>query len=280
MLWSDGDRRRLTVVCPSCRHRTMLEWEAVGNREQGEVPVVACLRCGVEHDDVARRRMLLSGRWEAQLKKPVDEDVASYQLSRLDSRRSTLAQVCREWRRARLAAERGDAAAWSAFRNTVPRAMPADTGGADVEQLLERRERTFDLAGLEQVVAGCDVQDDRDRRVRSLGFGGDDIWIFRTFEVLGDPREDLGLAPARRGDGAELRRAAGVHRRRRRRVPDLARAAPVRPAEVVVRGRLSVRRREADSPQARPHGSSAPRGRMRAPLCGSASWRPAGCISR
>ena len=61
--------------------------------------------------------------------------------------------------------------------------------GADVEQLLERRERTFDLAGLEQVVGGCDVQDDR-VVAAVLGMGGDDIWVFRTFEVLGDPRED------------------------------------------------------------------------------------------
>ena len=101
LLWRDGDRRRLEYPCLTWGERFPFAWERVSGRERGEAPSIACSACGVEHDEVARRRMLQSGRWIAQRDEPNDEDVISFGLSRLDSRRATLGQVVREWRRAR-----------------------------------------------------------------------------------------------------------------------------------------------------------------------------------
>ncbi len=58
--------------------------------------------CGAVHDERTRRRMLRGDRWVAQLE-ALDEDVISFGLGRLDSARASLAQICREWRRAKRA---------------------------------------------------------------------------------------------------------------------------------------------------------------------------------
>ena len=70
---------------------------------------------------------LRSAKWIAQRSDANDEDVISFTLGRLDSARSSLGQVVREWRRARRGAERGDPAAMMAFRNTVL-GLPACAG--------------------------------------------------------------------------------------------------------------------------------------------------------
>lgn len=105
-MYDDGDRRRLEYSCLACGARTPFAWSQVAGRERGEVPAIACARCGELHGEPARRRMLRSARWTPQRAAPVDEDVISFTLSRLDSRRATLAQVVKEWRRARLAGSR------------------------------------------------------------------------------------------------------------------------------------------------------------------------------
>ena len=101
----------------------------------------------------------------------------SFGLSRLDSRRATLGQVVREWRRARRGAERGDPAGMMAFRNTTL-GLPAEHGAADVDRLFELRLRDFDPRSVEQVTAGVDVQADRLAHV-VLGFdaGSAEVWV-------------------------------------------------------------------------------------------------------
>ena len=92
--------------------------------------------------------MLRSAKWIAQREDADDEDVISFTLSRLDSARSSLGQVVREWRRARRGAERGDPAAMMAFRNTVL-GLSAEHGAADVDRLFELRLREFDPSAVE-----------------------------------------------------------------------------------------------------------------------------------
>ena len=189
-LFRDGDRRRLEYACTSCGSRTPFAWEQVNGRERGETPAIACARCGELHDERARRRMLRTARWTSQRADPVDEDVASFTLGRLDSARSSLGQVVKEWRRARRAVERGDRDGLKVFRNTVL-GLPGESGAADVDKLFERRERTFQLADIEQVAAGIDVQDDRlVHVVAGFNAGNADVWILDHGVTLGDPRDD------------------------------------------------------------------------------------------
>ena len=78
--------------------------------------------------------MLAKAEWVAQREDPTDEDSISFTLSRLDSARASLAQVVREWRRSRLAVERGDPNALRAFRNLVL-GLPGTSGTADIDKL-------------------------------------------------------------------------------------------------------------------------------------------------
>lgn len=180
-----GDRRRLHVRCPACREHTTLQWDAVTSREQGETPRIACQRCGSLLADAARRRALRGAKWIATVT-PEDATVASFALSRLDSRRATLAQVCQRWREARRESER-DPAAWQVFANTVC-GSPSSPGAVDVDQLLQRRVEPS-AAGVVQVTVGVDVQADR-LVVVAVGWRGDDTGaILMAESVIGDPCE-------------------------------------------------------------------------------------------
>ena len=180
-----GDRRRLHVRCPTCRESTTLEWDAVTGREQGEVPRIACQRCGSLHSETTRRRMLRGAKWIATVT-PEDETVASFALSRLDSRRASLAQVCQRWREARRESER-DPAAWQVFANTVC-GSPSSPGSVDVDQLMQRRVEPS-AAGVLQVTVGVDVQADR-LVVVAVGWRADDTGaILMAESVIGDPCE-------------------------------------------------------------------------------------------
>ena len=76
------------------------------------------------------------------------------------------------------------------FRNLVL-GLPGTSGTADIDKLFELREDQFQLAQLEQVTAGVDVQGDRLVYV-VLGFAPDnlDCWVLAHGVFLGDPRED------------------------------------------------------------------------------------------
>ena len=134
--------------------------------------------------------MLAKAEWIAQREDPTDPDSISFTLSRLDSARASLQQVTSEWRRARLAVERGDPNALRAFRNLCL-GLPGTSGTADIDKLFELREDTFQLDQLEQVTAGVDVQGDRLVYV-VLGFNSDnyDSWVLDHGVILGDVRED------------------------------------------------------------------------------------------
>ena len=188
-LFRDGDRRRLEYTCLDCGERFPFDWSRVTGRERGEDPSIACSACGVEHDERARRRMLRSARWVPQRDDPTDEDVISFTLSRLDSARATLAQIVKEWRRARRAVERGDREALKAFRNVVL-GLPGESGAVDVDKLFEERIRDRDPSAIEQVTAGVDIQDDRLVHV-VLGFtpGNADAHVLDYGSTLGDPRD-------------------------------------------------------------------------------------------
>ena len=188
-LFRDGDRRVLTYRCPKCGDRTRLEWDHVTGRERGEEPAIACAICGTVHGEAARRRMLRSAKWTPTRSEPTDERCASYQLSRLDSARYRLADVCYGWRKARIRVERGDPRALAAWRN-LQLGLPSASGAADVDRLFERR-APFRLDNLEQCTAGCDVQEDRIYAVVLGWSAGDrDVWVMAHEEVLGDPRDD------------------------------------------------------------------------------------------
>ena len=190
LLFRDGDRRRLEYPCLDCGGLTPFLWEQVVGRERGETPEVACISCGVAHGERARRRMLRKATWIAQRQDPTDEDSISFTLSRLDSARASLPQVVKEWRRSRLAVERGDPNALRTFRNLVL-GLPGTSGTADIDKLFELREDQFQLAELEQVTAGVDVQGDRlVYVVLGLGPGNLDCWVLDYGVFLGDPRED------------------------------------------------------------------------------------------
>ena len=189
LLWRDGDRRRLEYRCPACRGRTVFDWEHVSGREAGEAPGLACASCAVVHDERARRRMLRSGRWAPTRSEPTDESCASFSASRLDSARSSLGQVCRAFRKARLRVERGDPRGLAAFRNLVL-GQPSDSGAADVDKLFETRGRGPAI-DVEQVTAGVDVQADRLVYV-VLGFdaGNRGAAVLDFGTVQGSPEDD------------------------------------------------------------------------------------------
>ncbi len=160
--------------------------------------------------------MLRHGRWTASRENPTDEDVASFTLSRLDSARATLVQITREWRRARLGAERGDPAALKAFRNTIL-GLPSESGAADVDRLFEGRQERFSLKRAEQVTAGVDVQNDR-LYVAVLAFAphNAEVWVLASDVLIGDPREPAtwttleGLLARPYGGGPETTRGLRV----------------------------------------------------------------------
>ena len=190
LLFRDGDRRRLEYPCLDCGDLTPFLWEQVVGRERGETPEVTCLSCGVPHGEDARRKMLKKSAWIPQRENPTDEDSISFGLSRLDSARASLGQVVKEWRRARLAVARGDPNALRAFQNLVL-GRPGSQGAADVDKLFESRQSEFQLATMEQVTGGIDVQSDR-LVYTVLGFAPDnlDCWVLDFGIFLGDPRED------------------------------------------------------------------------------------------
>ena len=133
--------------------------------------------------------MLRTARWVAQRADPTDEDVISFGLGRLDSARATLSQVVKEWRRARLAVERGDVDGLKTFRNLVL-GLPGESGAADVDRLYELRGQGVEAVAVEQVTAGVDVQ--ADRLVWAvLGFsaGNEQIAVLDFGVMLGDPSE-------------------------------------------------------------------------------------------
>lgn len=160
LLWRDGDRRVLDYRCGACGERTAFGWDQVTGRELGEQPGIACAVCGAVHDERARRRMLRSGQWRATREHPTDPDVASFGASRLDSARSSLDQVVKAWRRARLRVERGDPNGLRAWRN-LALGLPGESGAADVDKLYELRGDRGPAVEVEQVTAGVDVQADR-----------------------------------------------------------------------------------------------------------------------
>ena len=186
--FKDGDRRIPVYRCPACDGETIYEWSLVVGREANETPAIACQQCGVLHAERSRRAMLRTMRWVAQRTDPIDPDCASFRLSRLDSARSSLHQVCAEFRRARLAAERGDPRAVAAFRN-LHLGEPAETG-ADIDVVYERQRYRTIRADIEQICVGADVQLDRIYWC-SAAFtaGNQDIWIADYGCVLGDPSE-------------------------------------------------------------------------------------------
>ena len=190
LLFRDGDRRRLEYPCLDCGENTPFGWSQVIGRERGETPEITCLSCGGAHGERARLKMLQKAQWIRQRTDPTDEDCISFSLGRIDSARASLHQIVKEWRRSRLAVERGDPAALRAFRNLVL-GLPGTSGTADIDKLFELREDTFQLAQLEQVTAGVDVQSDR-LVYTVLGFSPSNIdtWVLDYGIMLGDPRED------------------------------------------------------------------------------------------
>ena len=190
LLYRDGDRRRLEYPCLACGDLTPFLWEQIVGRERGETVAVTCLSCGVPHGEDARRKMLRKAEWIAQREDPTDEASISFGLSRLDSARASLGQVVQEWRRARLGVERGDPNALRAFRNLCL-GLPGSQGATDVDKLFESRQSEFQLATMEQVTGGIDVQSDR-LVYTVLGFAPDnlDCWVLGYGVFLGDPRED------------------------------------------------------------------------------------------
>ena len=187
VLFRDGDRNECTYRCPSCNDRTRLLWENVVGRGQGEEPMIACARCGELFNEKSRRKMLATQRWEPQRKNPTDELTASYHLSRLDSRRSSLGQVCRSWRAAKMRGERGDPLAVDSWRNLVL-GLPSQQSALDIDALYEKREETFDTSQWEQLCTGVDVQDDR-LEVVTCAFSASDVWVIDVSTLRGDPRE-------------------------------------------------------------------------------------------
>ena len=189
LLYNDGDRRRLEYRCPDCSEATWFDWALVSGREKNETPAIACIACGSRHEERARRAMLRTAVWKPQRINPTDPAIASFGLSRLDSKRASLRQVAGEFRRARLGVERGDPTALSTFRN-LSLGLPSEVGSADVEKLYESRERTPDYSRLEQVCAGVDVQDSRlVWVVLAFDAGNMNVWLIDHGDVIGDPRD-------------------------------------------------------------------------------------------
>ena len=189
LLFRDGDRRRMEYVCHGCDRHTPFGWGQVVGRDRGEVPMIACVKCGTLHDERARRRMLRTGVWVPQKPQPTDEGSISFQLGRLDSARASLGAIVQEWRRASRGADRGDPRALATFRNVVL-GLPGESGGADVDRLYDRRGSSGQLA-IEQVCAGVDVQSDRLVFV-ILGFTAQNaiVQVAHFGVVIGDPRDN------------------------------------------------------------------------------------------
>ena len=175
--------------CCGCDRRTPFGWDQVTGRARGEQPRIACVQCGTLHDERARRRMLRTGVWVPQQAHPTDDASISFQLGRLDSARASLGAIVQEFRRATRGAARGDPRALATFRNVVL-GLPGESGGADVDQLYDRRGSSGPLA-IEQVCAGVDVQTDRLVYV-VLGFTAQNaiVQVADYGVVLGDPRDD------------------------------------------------------------------------------------------
>lgn len=190
MLHDDGDMRRPEYPCPSCSTMTPFIWEHVTGRRRGETPRIACVHCGSEHTEAARRRMLRQVRWVPQNPEPEDEDTISFSLSRLDSARTSLRSVCLGYRRAVRDQDRGDVRGVPAWVNLTLGRPRED--GVDVDELLLLREEEPDHSPIVQVCAGVDVQGRGELVFVVAGFDAQnrEVWVLDYGRVNGSPQAD------------------------------------------------------------------------------------------
>lgn len=196
------DQRRYHLACEACRHEDFTTWSdpthfhVVFADKDAESARLVCPTCEHAHDEVARRRMVSSGRWLATAE-PLEPGARGYHLPALVSLLGdvTLSRITQKW----LAARASGPAALMTFVNTVL-AEPWEDRGARVEPhaLAAKLEDfgEYDVpAAVVCLTAGVDVQIDR-FEVAVLGWGrGGECWVIDAHVVPGEPTNaDVQLA--------------------------------------------------------------------------------------
>lgn len=193
-----GDRRRYHVPCPDCGHRQPYEWAQVRwTDDDPETARIHCRACDYAIGEAERVALLAGGAWvpdaRAEGDVPRDPTVISFHLWEAYSPLSSLADIVRNFLRARDRQRTGDPLPMQTWQNTTLGEPVAPDKGDGVEPigLLLRRE-TFgaddvDLpAGVCCLTAGVDVQDDRLELV-VVGWGLDEeSWIVDRQTLPGD----------------------------------------------------------------------------------------------
>ncbi len=191
------DQRRYHLTCTACGHEDYVVWtddtrfHVVYVDRQPETARLACPACQAKHDEPARRKMVMAGRWLPTAQAP-NPGARGYHLPATVSLLGavTLTWLTQKW----LAARSSGPAALMGFVTTVLAEPWEDRGGSVNPEGLATKLEDYgpDIdcpAGVSCVTAGVDVQVNR-FVVSVYGWGlGLESWVIDAREIPGDPTD-------------------------------------------------------------------------------------------
>ena len=196
-----GDQRFLWVPCPSCGEYQRLQWKdpdtgtyrLVWPSGHPEEARYTCAHCGHSIEDRDKNVMLPAGEWRAA-RPDLGEGgtITSYHLNGLYSPHGWLswAEMAREWEQATTRAKAGDVERLRTYVNTrLAQTFEAPSDTVEPGSLQARVEPDWDAVplGVQAVVCGTDVQDDRTETL-TLGIGaGQELWVLSYNVIHSDP---------------------------------------------------------------------------------------------
>ncbi|WP_066017943.1 phage terminase large subunit family protein [Endozoicomonas atrinae] len=183
--YEDSDKRRYLVPCNACDHYQPIVWSQI-RFDDGD-PLTTrfeCIRCGHQHFEKDKPRMLANGYWQAEMEK--SEKVAGFHLSSLYSPNGWYS-----WQNAVedfLAAEKNPVQLKD-WTNTVLGETWVEKGETVEHALLYQRREHYPAEvpwWVEVLTIGCDVQDDR-IEFEVTGWGaGEESWSIDYVRLYGD----------------------------------------------------------------------------------------------
>lgn len=182
-LFESSDQRYYFVPCPECGHFQRLLWSRVRwDEDKPETSKYQCEKCEALWNDAKRWKAINQGHWRKTNPK---SKIAGFHLSALYSPWSQLEKMVDQFLNARELPDQ-----LKTFVNTVLGETYEDEGeGVEVLGLYQRREKYEDECpqGVDVVVAGIDVQDDR-LEITFLGISErQEIWVLDHRIILEDP---------------------------------------------------------------------------------------------
>lgn len=190
-----SDRRRYWVPCPHCGEYQVLQWANLKwTDDEPETAAYACEHCGAMIAETAKTGMLAAGEWRADAPGARSR---GYWLNSLYSPLGWLswAAIVREFREAKVAADRGDQTLLQVWTNTRLAETWELRGNEIEDSLIQQRAEPYGLRtiprGVLLLTASVDVQGDR-LELMLHGWGrGQEYWVIDYVKLYGDPADDV-----------------------------------------------------------------------------------------